>query len=147
MRLHFSQGFTLIELLIAIAIIGILAAVLIPNLLATRKRTYDAAALTCARSLVTPQSLSQIDNRTYLKIGSASGELNRAADGVDESCKQADVYMVDRSTNAFLASTFTIDVWSTKGTRVFTITPTYLRPDAPGATPFSPTGAGGSNLP
>ena len=44
LRKQNEKGFTLIELMIVIAIIGILAAIAIPNFISYRKRGYDAAS-------------------------------------------------------------------------------------------------------
>jgi type IV pilus assembly protein PilA len=60
-----KKGFTLIELLIVIAIIGILAAIAIPQFSHYRKRSYNSAAKSDLRNAATAQEGYFADKDTY----------------------------------------------------------------------------------
>ncbi|HDR14249.1 MAG TPA: prepilin-type N-terminal cleavage/methylation domain-containing protein [Desulfobacteraceae bacterium] len=60
-----QKGFTLIELMIVVAIIGILAAIAIPQFSNYRKRAANAAAMSDAKNLATAQEVYYTDNNTY----------------------------------------------------------------------------------
>jgi len=60
-----KRGFTLIELLIVVAIIGILAAIAIPQFSAYRQKAYNSAAQSDLRNLKTVFESFHYDYQQY----------------------------------------------------------------------------------
>jgi len=73
LRLQSESGFTLIELLVVVAIIGILAAIAIPQFAAYRKRGHEAQVKSDLRNAAVAQEAYFAQKSTYFSGTMASG--------------------------------------------------------------------------
>lgn len=86
-----NSGFTLIELLVTIAIIGVLAAIAIPQFSAYRVRAFNAQARSDLRNAVTAQEATYLDRDSYwdcMNAGCNSPALTgmQVSEGVSIAC-------------------------------------------------------------
>jgi type IV pilus assembly protein PilA len=148
-----QKGFSLIELLIVVAIILIIAAIAIPNLLRSRMAANEASAVGSLRSLNTAQVTY---STTYPNIGFAN--LLTALSGDATTCAttatSTSSCLIDAVLGSGTKSGYTFKIAGTTGTPVvtytFTATPVTVGQtgqrmfftDQSGVIRFDSTGAG-----
>ncbi len=106
-----EKGFTLIELMIVIAIIGILAAIAIPQFSAYRTKSYNSAAQSDVRNLATAQEAYYVDNSKY------ANNYTRLT-GTEYGYMQSNDVAVTVDGNK---SVYTITGYNTSGNKTYTL--------------------------
>ena len=113
-RLRSESGFTLIELLVVVAIIGILAAIAIPQFAAYRRRGYDAQVRSDLRNAASAQEAYFAEHSSYKNGALVSGTptgFNKTSTVDTTSAATANGYVLSGVANQGCGSggTFSLD--------------------------------------
>ena len=96
-----TKGFTLIELLIVVVIIGILAAIAIPQFASTKEKAFDATAKSDVRNAMAAQEAYFADDQTYAPASMATGSFTTSTGiAISASAASASGYSITASHSA-----------------------------------------------
>jgi len=109
-----SNGFTLLELLVSMSIVGILAAVAVPNYGTYKTRGHDARSQVDLREGIVAQEAFYVENETYVSCAdTAACEATlpdfRASNGVELSFASAGDSFSGSATHPQGSYTYTFD--------------------------------------
>ncbi len=96
-----TKGFTLIELLIVVVIIGILAAIAIPQFASTKEKAFDATAKSDVRNAMAAQEAYFADDQSYGPASMATGSFTTSTGiSISASAASAGGYSITASHSA-----------------------------------------------
>ena len=78
-----KKGFTLVELMVVIVIIGVLAAVAIPKMMAATNKAKAGEGPQILRSIASMEATYKAENDTYINANSVNGNIATAATPAD----------------------------------------------------------------